>query len=100
MSGIFLISWKKEKKLKKKLWTALIVSSLILSGCATSKNKWNDVPLTDSDVPFLVPAGEYTDVDGVVHITNEPRWVLDENDLYDFIQWLKLQQGNINTDKE
>ena len=93
---MFLINWKKEKKLKKKLWTVLIASSLILSGCAS--NKWNDIPLEANDIPFLVPAGVYTDIDGVQHQIDTPRWVLNQGDLYDFIQWLKLNNQEINND--
>ena len=85
--------------MKSKKWTALIVSSLILSGCVS--NKWDDVPLEASDIPFQIPAGVYEDVEGTPHKVDVPSWVLNNGELYDFIQWLKKDRQEINNvDKE
>lgn len=46
----------------------------------------------------MVPPGVYIDVDGVQHQINTTRWVLNQGDLYDFIQWLKLNSREINND--
>ena len=84
--------------MKRKLWIALIVSSLILSGCRS--NKWDDVPLEESDIPFLIPPGTYVDVDGVEHTISTRRWVFNDGLTYKFIQWLKEDAEKINNKEE
>ena len=69
----------------------LIGSLLILSGCQSDGKKWDDIPLVSSGMPYQIPPGVYTDVDGVCHEETVVKWVLSEADLYDFIQYLKMK---------
>ena len=40
------------------------------------------VPLTEGEIPFKLPPGLYTDVDGVAHNTSDARWSISEEDLF------------------
>ena len=63
----------------------------MLSGCRT--NRWNDVPLTEGDVPFILPKGtEIVDKEGFLHILGSDHWVVSETDLYDAILYLKQKR--------
>lgn len=75
--------------------TVLAVSCLIFSGCKT-KNKWEDVPLTEGDVPYVLPPGEYIDITGKTHIETKNRWSLSEGDVYNYIKYLKEKDDNKN----
>lgn len=68
----------------------LIVSLSILSGCQSDRHKWDDVPLVQDGIPYKIPPGIYMDVDGQRHEEIIEKWVISDNDLYDFIQYLKL----------
>lgn len=82
-----------EKKLKKKLWIALIISLLMFSGCKT-KQPWEDVPLAEGDVPFILSEGtEVVDSEGNRHILSCDYWVVPESDLHDAILYLKQKKG-------
>lgn len=71
-----------------KKWILLTASLLACSGCWT-KDKWEDVPLTESDVPYRIPPGSYVDVDGKVHEEKTEKWVLSDDELFDYVMWLK-----------
>ena len=40
------------------------------------------IPLTEGEIPFKLPPGIYTDVDGDRHQVDEERWSISEEDLF------------------
>ena len=42
----------------------------------------DDIPLTEGEIPFKLPPGIYTDIDGKKHNTNDERWSVSEAELF------------------
>ena len=42
----------------------------------------DDIPLTEGEIPFKLPPGVYTDVDGEKHNTSDERWSISEEELF------------------
>ena len=42
----------------------------------------DEIPLTEGEIPFKLPPGLYTDVDGEKHNPTDERWSISEEDLF------------------
>jgi len=42
----------------------------------------DEIPLTEGEIPFKLPPGVYTDVEGAKHNTSDERWSISEEYLF------------------
>lgn len=57
----------------------ILISGFFVISC---KSPWEGVPLTEGDIPYAIPAGEYKDINGNIHNESKVRWSISEADLY------------------
>jgi len=62
----------------------LFALAFLTFGCS-HKN----IPLTSDNVPYQLPAGQYIDTKGIMHVEQSPRWSLSEADLYNNTRQIK-----------
>ena len=61
----------------------ILLGVLLFTGCSMFHHpKLSDIPLTEGDVPYVLPAGEYKDIKGQIHNEKAVRWSLSEADVY------------------
>lgn len=60
----------------------IVLCCLMLQGCNLFGPSIGDVPLTEGEIPFKLPPGEYTDVNGELHNVKDERWSISEEDLF------------------
>ena len=60
----------------------VLLACLFMCGCSLLPVSISDVPLTEGEIPFKLPAGDYTDVEGDVHNVSDERWSISEEDLF------------------
>lgn len=62
--------------------TAVLLVCLFMCSCSLLPVKISDVPLTEGEIPFKLPPGDYTDVLGELHSVSDERWSISEEDLF------------------
>jgi len=67
---------------RRRRYMSIIILFLcvILSGCTYFK--YHNVPLSQGTTPYQLPAGQYVDAKGELHVETQARWSLSEEDLF------------------
>ena len=60
----------------------MLLACLFICSCSLLPVRTSDVPLTEGEIPFKLPPGDYTDVEGEVHKVGDERWSISEEDLF------------------
>ena len=72
---------KEERTIKmRKIPILLLV--IFCTSCGMFKPSYDDIPLTESSVPYVLPPGQYKDTHGVIHNESSVRWSLSPADLF------------------
>ena len=61
---------------------AILLACLFISSCSLIPVGTSDVPLTEGEIPFKLPPGDYVDVEGEMHKVGDERWSISEEDLF------------------
>jgi hypothetical protein len=62
--------------------TSVLLVCLFIQSCSLLPVSTSDVPLTEGEIPFKLPPGDYPDVEGEVHKVGDERWSISEEDLF------------------
>jgi hypothetical protein len=81
---------------KKNIFSIIIISLILLSGCATPRISDSDIVLIDSEIPWKMSVGEYKSYDGRVFSVNEehPRWSVSEAWVFDAFTSQEKRNGS------
>lgn len=60
-----------------------VLSVMLFTGCL--HNDISQIPLTEGEIPYALPAGTYTDSKGILHIETNQRWSVSEADFFRMI---------------
>jgi len=72
----------------KKIVVMLMMVCLCFASSCKSKPDLHDIPLTEGEIPYILPPGTYIDIDGVIHVETKKRWSISEADLYNYVSGL------------
>jgi hypothetical protein len=61
-----------------------VLSLVFLTGCLSGTDI-NQIPLTEGEIPYALPAGTYTDSKGLLHIETNQRWSVSQAEYYKMI---------------
>ena len=73
--------------MKKFIVVACVMLMSMFCGCRNTKI--NDIPLTEGEIPYVLPIGTYYDIDGVEHVETHVRWSMSQEDVFNYVKWLR-----------